>query len=110
LAWRNPNGVHGWKLELDYILRQHGIAICVFTQTHLKSGETFLMVNYVGHRTERLSDGGGRDIQVRRGIDHDVVTVQILKNQEPTAIQDRLTSKTVKVLAVYPSPSLPLIA
>jgi len=43
LAYLNADGVHGWKLELGYTLGQHGIDICLFTYTRLKSGEAFLM-------------------------------------------------------------------
>jgi hypothetical protein len=61
------------------------------------SDEAFMMVNYVGHRTDWLPVGGGRDILVRLGIDHNAVTIQVLKHLEPTAIQDRLTIKPVEV-------------
>lgn len=67
------------------------------------------MVKYVGQHIDR-SPEGGRNILVRRVIDLNAVTAQALKHLEPTAIQDRLTIKPMEVLAVYPSPSRPLIA
>jgi len=63
------------------------------------------MVNYVCHRTDRLTEAEGSAILVRRGIDHKPVTVQDLKHLEATAIQDTLASKPVKILEVCTSTS-----
>lgn len=106
----NADGVHGRMLELDHFLMQYGIDICLLTETHLRSGEAFWMANYVGHRTDRLMEGGGTAVLVCRGIDHYAVPVQGQKHLEATAIQVMLASKPVKILAVYLSPSRPLIA
>jgi hypothetical protein len=62
------------------------------------------------HRTDRLTEGGGTAILVRRGVDHYALPVQGVKHLEATAIQVMLASKPVKTLAVYQSPSRPLIA
>jgi spore coat polysaccharide biosynthesis predicted glycosyltransferase SpsG len=81
----------------------------LLTDTHLRSGESFLLANYISHRNDRLTERGGRDILVRLGIDHKAVTVQVLKHLEATATQDTMSSKRAKILVVYPSPSRPLI-
>ena len=46
---------------------------------------------------------------VRRGVDHYAVPVQGLKHLEATTIQVTLASKSVKILAVYLSPSWPMV-
>jgi hypothetical protein len=63
------------------------------------------MANYVCHRTDRLTEGGGTAIQVRRDIDHHTVVVKDLEHLEATAIQVVMGSKPVRILAVYLSPS-----
>jgi hypothetical protein len=68
------------------------------------------MVNYVCHRTDRLTQGGGKAILVRRGIDHQSVPVLGLQHLEATAIQVTMGSKLGRILAVYLSPSRPLLA
>ena len=68
------------------------------------------MAKYVCHRTDRLTEGGGTDVLVRRGIDHYAVPVQGLKHLEATAIHVMLASKPVKILAVFLPPCRPLFA
>jgi hypothetical protein len=53
--------------------------------------------------------GGGTAILVSRGIVHHSVLVQGLTHLEATAIQVTLSSKPVKILAVYLSSFRPLI-
>jgi hypothetical protein len=78
-------------------------------ETHLKAGDVLRMANYVCHRNDRLTEGGGTAILVRRGIDHHVIPVQGLQYLEATAIQVMLANITVKILAAYVSPTRPLI-
>jgi hypothetical protein len=54
-------------------------------------------------------EGGGTAILVGRGIDHYVVPVLGLPQLEATAIHIMLASSPVKILALYLSPSQPLI-
>jgi hypothetical protein len=110
LACWNANGVRGRKQELDHYLGQHGIDICLLTETHLRSGEVFRLANYVCPRNDRLIQGGGTAILVRRGIDHHAVPIQGLQHLEATAIQVKSVNKPVKILAVYLSPSRPILA
>jgi hypothetical protein len=76
LACWNAEGFRGRKLELDHFLRQHGIDMCLLTETHLRSGEAFRMANYVCHRTDRLTEGGVTATLVRRGIHHYAVLAE----------------------------------
>ena len=68
------------------------------------------MANYVCNRTNRLTEGGEAAILVGRVKDHYAVPVQGLKHLEATAIQVMVASKTVKILALYLSPSRPVFA
>jgi hypothetical protein len=40
LACWNADGVRGRKLELERFLGQHGVDICLLTETHLRERET----------------------------------------------------------------------
>ena len=66
--------------------------------------------NHVCHRNDRLTEGGGTAILVRRVMDHHTVPIQGLRYLEATVMQFMLANKAVKILVVYLSPSLPLIA
>jgi exonuclease III len=110
LACWNADSVRGRKQELDHFLGQHGIDICLLAETHLRSREVFRLENYVCHRNDRLNEGGGTAILVRRCIVHHAVPVQGLQHLEATAIQVMLVAKPVKILAAYLSPTRPLIA
>jgi len=101
LACWNGDGVRGRKQELDHFLGQHGIDICLLAETHLRSGEVFRLANYVCLRIDRLTEGGGTAILVRRGIVHQAVPVQGLQHLEATVIHVRLATKPVKILAAY---------
>jgi hypothetical protein len=49
--------------------------MCLLTETHLGERDVFRFANFVCHRTDRPTDGGGTAILVRRGIDHYAVPV-----------------------------------
>jgi hypothetical protein len=78
--------MRGRKLELGHFLSQHGVDICLLSETFLKPGQAFRLANYVCHRTDRLTAGGGTAILVRRGIVHYSVPVPGLTHLEATAV------------------------
>jgi hypothetical protein len=101
--------VRGRKLELEHFLNQYGIDICRLIETFLNHGQALQLSNYVYHRTDRPTVGGGTAILVRRGIAHYSVPIPGLTNFEATAIQVTMAGKPVKILETYLSPSRPLI-
>ena len=105
----NADGVRDRRLELEHILGHHGVDICLLNETHLFPEEAFRFANYVCHRTDRNTQGGGTAILFRRDIDHYAVPVPDLKHLEATAIQTTFADRPVNILAVYLSPCRPLI-
>ena len=101
--------MRGRKLELEHFLSQHGVDISLLIETFLNPGREFRLANYVCHRTDRPTAGGGTAILVRRGIVHQSVPVPSLTRLEATAIQVTVAGKPVIVLADYLSLSRPLI-
>jgi hypothetical protein len=95
--------VHGRKLEVEYFLNQHGVDICLLSETFLNHGQAFRPTNYVCHCTDRPTVGGGT------AIAHHSVPTPGLTHLEDTAIQVTMTGKPVKILVAYLSPSRPLI-
>ena len=57
----------------------------------------------------RPTKGGRTAVLVRQGIEHHDVPVPGLRHLEATAIEVKLAGKPAKILAVYLSPSRPLI-
>jgi endonuclease/exonuclease/phosphatase (EEP) superfamily protein YafD len=106
LACWNANGVRGMRLE--HFLSQHGVDICLLTETRLRDRDVLRLANYVCLRTVRPTEGGGTAILVRRGIDHYAVPVLGLTQLEATAIHIMLSSGRLKLLAVYLSLSRPI--
>ena len=94
---------------MEQFLGQHGVDICLLIETFLNPDEAFRLANYICHRTDRPTAGGGTAILVRRGIQHYWVPVPSLTQLESTAIHTELAGRPVKILAVYLSPSRPLI-
>jgi hypothetical protein len=84
-------------LELEHFLSQHGVDICLLSETFLNSDQAFRLANYVYHRTDRPT-GGVTDILVRRGIVHNSVPVPRLTHLEATAIQVILAGRPVLIL------------
>ena len=101
--------MRGRKLELEQFLGQHDVDISLLSDTFLKPGEPFRLTNYVSHRTERPTVGGSTAILAQRGKQHYSVPVPRLTQLEATAIQTKLAGRQVKILALYLSPSRPLI-
>ena len=99
LACWNADGVRGRKLELEHFLSQHGVDICLSSETFLKAGQALPLANYVCHRTNRPTAGGGTAILVRRGKVHHSVPVSGLTHLEATAMQVILAGRKVKIIA-----------
>jgi hypothetical protein len=87
LAFWNAHGVRDRKIELDYFLAPHGVDVCLLNETHLYPGQAFRFANYICHRTDRSTKGGGTAILVRRGIQHHALPVPGLRHLEATAIE-----------------------
>jgi hypothetical protein len=64
---------------------------------------------FATERTARPGGGGGTAILFHRGIDHYAVPVSVLQHLEATAIHLVLATRPVKIVAVYLSPTRPLI-
>jgi hypothetical protein len=47
LACWNADGVRGRKFELEHFLSQHGVDICLLSDTFLNPGQDFRLANYV---------------------------------------------------------------
>ena len=109
LACWNANGVRGKEEELVQFLSERGIDICLLKEPHLRDGESFRMANYVCHRNDRRTRGGGTAILVRRGIDHHAVPISDLQQLETTAVQLNLGGRPVKLVAVYIAPDRPIL-
>ena len=50
LACWNEDGVRSRKLELEHFLSQHGVDICLLSETFLNTGQAFRLANYACHR------------------------------------------------------------
>jgi len=95
----NADGVWDRKLELEHFLSQHGVDICFLSETFLNPVQGFRFANYVCHRTDRPTAGGGTAILFRRGIVHHSMPVPVLTHLEAKAIQVTLAGKPVLILA-----------
>ena len=104
LAYCNANSIRNKKLELVQFLSDHGINICLINETHLVPGQDFRMLNYVCHRKDHPTQGGGTMILVRCGIDHYSVPVLNLRQMEATTIYVNIGRRPVKLVVVYLSP------
>jgi hypothetical protein len=91
--------VRGRKLELEYFLNEHAVDICLLSETFLNHGQVFRLANYVCHRTDRPTTGGGTAILVRRGIVHHSVPIPGLTHLVAIAIQVTLAGKPLNILA-----------
>ena len=96
LACWNGDRVRSRKLELEHFLSQHGVDICILSETFLNPSQAFQLADYVCHSTDRPTAGGGSTaILVRRGI----VPVPGLTHFEATAIEVTLAGKPLLILA-----------
>jgi hypothetical protein len=104
----NADDERGRKLELEQFLSEHGVDIWLLNETHLVAERAIRFANYICHRTERPTPGGGTAILVHKGIDHYAVPVSGLQYLEATAIHLVLATKPVKLVSAYLAPTRPL--
>jgi len=109
LACWNADGARGRKLELEHFLSQQSFDICLLSETFLNPGQAFRLDNYVCHRTDRPTTGGGTTILVCRCLVQYSVPVPGLTHLEATAIQVTMAGKPVLILVAYISPFRSLI-
>jgi hypothetical protein len=109
LACWNADGVRGRKLEMEHLLSEHGVDICLLNETHLVAERALRFANYVCHRTDRPTPGGGTAIFVHKGIDHYAVPVSGLQYLEATATNLVLVARPVKLVSAYLAHTRPLI-
>jgi hypothetical protein len=86
-------------LELEHFLSQHGVDICLLSETFFNPRQAFQLANYVGHLTDRPTAGGGTAMLIRRGIVHHPVPVPGLTHLEATDVLVTLAGRPVKILA-----------
>jgi exonuclease III len=109
LAYWNADGVRGRKLELEQFLSEHGFDIFLLNETNLELVRAIRFANCVCHRTDRPTRAGATVILVRLCVDYYTVPVSGLQHLETTAIHLVLATRLVKLVAVYLSPTRPLI-
>jgi hypothetical protein len=51
LACWNADGVCGRRLELEELLSERGVDICLLNETHFEPGRALSFANYFCHRT-----------------------------------------------------------
>jgi len=52
LACWNVDAMRGWNLEEEHFLNQHGVDICLLSETFLNHGQAFRLANYFCYRTD----------------------------------------------------------
>jgi hypothetical protein len=57
LTYWNADGVRERKLELKHFLGQHGVDVCILSETYLNEGQAFRLANYVCPRTDKPTIG-----------------------------------------------------
>ena len=85
--------MRGRELELEHFHSQHGVDICLLSETFLNPDQAFRFANYVCQRTDRPTSGGGTAILVLRGIVHHSVPVPGLTHLEATAVRVTLAGR-----------------
>ena len=98
-ACRNTERLQGRKVELEQIRNPYCVYIGFLSETFLNPGQAVQLVNYVCHRTDRLTAGCGTAVPVRRGIVHKSVSVPDRTHLDATVTQDILVGKPEELLA-----------
>jgi hypothetical protein len=81
---------------------------CASWKTHLHLDQALRSANYLYHQTD-CPTRGGPAILVRRGTDHYTVPVSDMQHLEVKNIRPVLVNRPINVVAVYLSPTRPLI-
>jgi hypothetical protein len=105
LACWNADSLRGGKLVLEQFLSENRVDICLLNETHLEAERAPIFANYVCHRMDRPTLGGGTAILVHKGIDYYAVPVSRLQHLEATAIHLVLATRPVKLVSAYLSPT-----
>ena len=101
--------MRGRKLELEHFLNQHGVDICLLSETFLNPGQALRLANCLPpHR--QVDNRGSTATLVRRGVVDQSIPVPGLTHLEATAIEVTFEGKPTIILAAYFSPSRPLIS
>jgi exonuclease III len=100
----NANGIWRQRYELSKQLQDLHVDVALFSETHLKPHEKFVIPNYFFYRTDRYPGRkGGTAVAVRKGIPHNHVDLPSLVSVEATGICIPLGNSEILLAAVHKS-------
>jgi exonuclease III len=101
----NVNAIGRQRYELSKQLQDLLVDVALFSETHLKPHEMFLIPNYHFYRTDRHPDRKGETaVAVKKGIPHNHVDLPPLVSVEATGVCIPIGNSEVLLAAVYKSP------
>lgn len=109
LAHSDSKGVRGKNLQVGQFLCDHGVYICLLNDTHLESDKVVNFSNHICQRTDRRTRVAGTGIIVRNGREYYAVPLSCLLHLDATVLRIVLINRSVKVVAAYLTPSMPLM-
>jgi hypothetical protein len=101
----NANVIWRQRYELGKQLQDLHVDVALYSETHLKPHERFLIPNYHFYRTDpHPGRKGGTAVAVRKGIPHHLVDLPPLVSVEATGICIPIGNSEILLAAVYKSP------
>lgn len=101
------------RLELLNFTQENNIDILLLNETHFKNHQPFKLPNFISHYINRPTPPGhasfgGTAILINRRLSHNPVHIQTT-NIENTAIEIKTPNTSLRIVAVYKRPILPML-
>lgn len=102
ISWNAQSISNATKLaELEILLRERDIHVACLQETYLNQNSKIYLSNYIIHRNDRLTHGGGVAIAVRRGIQHERLKSCDTNTLENITMAIDFHNKRIVVMSVY---------
>lgn len=102
ISWNAQSISNATKLaELEILLRERDIHVACLQETYLNQNSKNYLSNYIIHRNDRLTHGGGVAIAVRRGIQHERLESCDTNTLENITMAIDFHNKRIVIISVY---------
>jgi len=101
-AWNACGGLYAKRHELESLLINNKVDICLLSETLIKDKQNFNIKNY---KTYKNNTNRGTAILVKNDLNHYVIPID-LEKLEATAIKIKTRGQEVAIISTYNSPSV----
>lgn len=104
-AFWNADGVTPKRNELEEFVNRYSLDLVTINETWLKASSKFKLANFTTYRADRLGDGGGTAILVKKNLKHyEEAKIEGMEHVEANCVVLQTSTGNVRIISAYARP------